>query len=308
MRQCFKDYKDVNESDLLINASLKELLENKESASIDDFEDDEVKEYIDSIKQYPKLSKREVFVLTLEYHNGSEDAFQRLVTCNLYLVIDVIKRYTNLGIDTMDLIQEGNIGLMEAIKNYKPEIAYTYTGFYQKGISYHISRYINNKSRLIRITDAPSSYFRRVFNYKEKQKMIGRNITDGVACKELGINYRTFKSYLKTYAFIQDVISLDEKLDDETYVKDVLIDHSLSFEERAEYSTLGEILSSVLQESLTDKQRKVICLRYGFVTGKEESLEYVGKEFNNTRERVKQVEWKALRKLRMDCKCLEGYL
>lgn len=305
MSKYFKDYTDIKESDFLINDSLKELLENRESASIDDFEDEEVKEYIKSIKQYPKLSSKEVFTLTMDYHNGSKEAFERLVNCNLYLVIDIVKDYTNLGIDMMDLIQEGNIGLIQSIMNYKPEIGYHYLSFYYKGILYCICRCLENKSRLIRITNKPFQTFIRVFRYKEKQKMLGRDITDGVACKELGLNYLNFKRYFKTYAFISDIVSLDLELDEDTSIQDVLIDHSVSFEEDFEASDTKDFVISELHKILTEREFKIIYLRYGFITGKEETYDAIGKEFCITRLRVKQIELKALRKLRKHCKRLQ---
>ena len=305
MPKYFKDYTDIKESDFLINNSLKELLENRESASIDDFEDEEVKEYIKSIKQYPKLSSREVFTLTMDYHNGSKEAFERLVNCNLYLVIDIVKDYTNLGIDMMDLIQEGNIGLIEGITTYKPEIDYFYSSFYYKVVRYHILRYLENKSRLIRITNKPFQTFVRVFRYKEKQKMFGRDITDGVACKELGLNYSNFKRYFKTYAFISDIVSLDLELDDDTSIQDVLIDHSVSFEEDFEASDTKDFLISELHKILTEREFKIIYLRYGFITGKKETYDAIGKEFCITRLRVQQIELKVLRKLRKHGKCLQ---
>lgn len=305
MSKYFKDYTDIKESDFLINDSLKELLENRESASVDDFEDEEVKEYIKSIKQYPKLSSREVFTLTMDYHNGSKEAFERLVNCNLYLVIDIVKDYTNLGIDMMDLIQEGNIGLIEGITTYKPEIDYFYSSFYYKVVLYHILRYLENKSRLIRITNKPFQTFVRVFRYKEKQKMFGRDITDGVACKELGLNYLNFKRYFKTYAFISDIVSLDLELNDDTSIQDVLIDHSVSFEEDIEASDTKDFLISELHKILTEREFKIIYLRYGFITGKKETYDAIGKEFCITRLRVQQIELKALRKLRKHGKCLQ---
>lgn len=298
MLKYFKDYTDIKESDFLINDSLKELLENRESASIDDFEDEEVKEYIKSIKQYPKLSSREVFTLTMDYHNGSKEAFERLVNCNLYLVIDIVKDYTNLGIDMMDLIQEGNIGLIQSIMTYKPEIGYHYSSFYYKGILYCICRCLENKSRLIRITNRPFQTFVRVFRYKEKQKMLGRDITDGVACKELGLNYLNFKRYFKTYAFISDIVSLDLELDEDTSIQDVLIDHSVSFEEDFEASDTKDFVISELHKKLTEREFKIICFRYGFITGKKETFEVTGKEFGITSKRIQQIELKALRKLR----------
>lgn len=298
MSKYFKDYTDIKKSDFLINDSLKELLENRESASIDDFEDEEVKEYIKSIKQYPKLSSREVFTLTMDYHNGSKEAFERLVNCNLYLVIDIVKDHTNLGVDMMDLIQEGNIGLIKGIMNYKPEIGYHYSSFYYKGILYCICRCLENKSRLIRIPAVPFKNYARVFKYKEKQKMFGRDITNGVACKELGLNYLSFKKYFKTYAFISDIVSLDLELDEDTSIQDVLIDHSVSFEEDFEASDTKDFVISELHKKLTEREFKIICFRYGFITGKKETFEVTGKEFGITRMRVQQIELKALRKLR----------
>ena len=271
-----------------LNKSLIELYDSRDYLDSNGFEDEEVKEYIESIKQYPKLSIRDTYVLIDRYKRGDQESFKKLVNCNLYLVIPLVRYYENCGLETMDLIQEGNIGLMEAIMSYEPERGYQYSYFYFIKITEAIQDAVYNKSRIIKIPERAFDYFDSVYRY-----MLCKNVDFEIACRELNIDYRICKKYIDLYVYLSDIISIDEYIDNE-----ICIYETKDFIKSAECYGLRERLLFEMKPIIYERDYNILCHRYGF-DGKELlGTNEIAKKFSITRSRVHQIEQRAMRRLR----------
>lgn len=283
-------------------------------------ETDDVKLYLRSIADMnlPILTTEEEQALGERIKQGDALAKDELVRHNLKLVISIAKKYVGLGVDFMDLIQEGNIGLMIAADKYKPELGFRFSTYATHWIRQHITRHIANTGRLIRLPVHMIEHARKVALAKrdlyeitakeptieEITEFINKNKEKYLKKSEQNKDI-TPEDVLNALTHIENsVVSLDAPLnkdeEDSTLIDFVTNPSEQSVEDVALDNELNTTLREVLSRVLTERELNVITLRFGLEDNTPRTLEQVGKEFNVTRERIRQIEAKALRKLRFN--------
>lgn len=271
--------------------------------------DDPVKLYLKEIGTYPLLATEEEIALAKRIKNGDEDAKKTLAESNLRLVVSIAKRYVGRGLSFLDLIQEGNLGLIKAVDKFDFEKGFKFSTYATWWIRQAITRSIADQSRTIRIPVHMSEVINRTYRVSRSlTQELGREPTEQELANELGFPIEKVREILKVSA---DPISLDTPIgeEDDSHLGDFIKDDSIiGPEEAAAYAVLRDQISKLL-ETLTERERRVLILRFGLKDGKTRTLEEVGREFNVTRERIRQIEAKALRKLRHPsrAKLLRGY-
>ena len=259
---------------------------------------DTVKMYLRDIGKYPLLTREEEIELAKKIEQGDIEARNKLISCNLRLVVSIAKKYMNRGLQFLDLIQEGNIGLMKAVDKFDYNRELKFSTYATWWIRQGIQRAISDQGRLIRIPVHMGDIISKLSKVtRQLVQEKGREPTTAELAERLEMPE---EKILYIQRISQDPVSFETPVgqEDDSYLGDFLEDtNSLSPSEVAENKMLKEILIKVLQ-TLTPREQKVIRLRYGIDDGRQRTLEEVGKEFNVTRERIRQIEAKALRKLR----------
>ena len=260
--------------------------------------DDPVKQYLKEIGNYPLLSITEEIELAKRIENGDEHAKKILAESNLRLVVSIAKRYVGRGLSFLDLIQEGNLGLIKAVDKFDYNKGYKFSTYATWWIRQAITRSIADQSRTIRIPVHMSEVINKTYRVSRTLlQELGREPTEHELSIALDMPIEKVREILKISA---DPISLDTPIgeEDDSHLGDFIKDERIMGpEEAASYSVLQDQITSLL-DTLTDRERRVLMLRFGLKDGKSRTLEEVGKEFNVTRERIRQIEAKALRKLR----------
>ena len=260
--------------------------------------DDPVKQYLKEIGNYPLLSITEEIELAKRIENGDEHAKKILAESNLRLVVSIAKRYVGRGLSFLDLIQEGNLGLIKAVDKFDYNKGYKFSTYATWWIRQAITRSIADQSRTIRIPVHMSEVINKTYRVSRTLlQELGREPTEQELSVALDMPIERVREILKISA---DPISLDTPIgeEDDSHLGDFIKDDRiLGPEEAASYAVLQDQISTLL-DTLTDRERRVLMLRFGLKDGKSRTLEEVGKEFNVTRERIRQIEAKALRKLR----------
>ncbi|MDF2537336.1 MAG: polymerase, sigma 70 subunit, RpoD family [Herbinix sp.] len=271
--------------------------------------DDPVHLYLKEIGNYPLLSMAEEVVLAKRIENGEEAARQLLAESNLRLVVSIAKRYVGRGLSFLDLIQEGNLGLIKAVEKFDYTKGYKFSTYATWWIRQAITRSIADQSRTIRIPVHMSEVINKTYRISRNLLQdLGREPTEQELAEALNIPIEKVREILKVSA---DPISLDTPIgeEDDSHLGDFIRDDTvMGPEEAASYSILKDQITRLL-ETLTDREQRVLSLRFGLKDGRSRTLEEVGKEFNVTRERIRQIEAKALRKLRHPSrsKMLKGF-
>lgn len=260
-----------------------------------------VKAYFDEIGDRPLLTRQEEVQLAQRIEEGDKSAKQELAVANLRLVISIAKKYRNFGLSFLDLIQEGNLGLMKAVEKFDWRKGYKFSTYATWWIRQAILRAITNRSRTIRVPAHMSELIRDV-NKVEREYLQehGEEPQPKEIAEELDISKEKVRRAKKT---AQRTTSLDKPLSEEGdssgALGDIMADDNLpNPEEESLQSLLKEELKKLLHEVLTDRERRILQLRYGLEDYHPRTLNEVGKVFGISRERVRQIQKQAINKLK----------
>ena len=260
--------------------------------------DDPVRMYLKEIGKVPLLTAEEEVALAVRMSEGDEDAKRRMAEANLRLVVSIAKRYVGRGLQFLDLIQEGNLGLIKAVEKFDHTKGYKFSTYATWWIRQAITRAIADQARTIRIPVHMVETINKVIRVsRQLLQELGHDPSAEEIAKEMGMTPEKVRDILK---IAQEPVSLETPIGEEedSHLGDFIPDEDASEpSEAASFSLLKEQLLEVL-DTLTPREKKVLELRFGIIDGRTRTLEEVGKEFNVTRERIRQIEAKALRKLR----------
>ena len=272
--------------------------------------DDPVRMYLKEIGKVPLLSPDEEIELAKKIELGDEEAKKKLAESNLRLVVSIAKRYAGRGMQLLDLIQEGNLGLIKAVEKFDYRKGYKFSTYATWWIRQAITRAIADQARTIRIpVHMVETINRLVRTQRQLVQKLGREATPEELAKELDMPVERVREIMK---ISQDPVSLETPIGEEedSHLGDFIQDNNVEVPaDAATYTLLHEQLMDVLS-TLTEREQKVLRLRFGLDDGRPRTLEEVGRQFNVTRERIRQIEAKALRKLRhpSKSKILKDYL
>ncbi len=298
-------------------------LENEEELSdeelaitaenVDAFADDSVRLYLREIGKIPLLTPEEEADLAQRIVKGDKKAKDKMVESNMRLVVSIAKRYGGRGLDFLDLIQEGNTGLLRAVDKFDPGKGFKFSTYATWWVRQAITRAIADQARTIRIPVHMVETINKVLRTTRKLTTeLNREPTNEEIAKALDMEPEKIDYVMRIK---QDIASLDASVGKEGDDEDSVLGDFVEDEERTspEESASNQILKEQLSEiiaTLTDREQKIIRLRFGIGGGRPHTLEEVGEEFDVTRERIRQIEAKALNKLRKnkDTKKLHEYL
>lgn len=259
---------------------------------------DGIKAYLKSIGNHPRLSFDQEKALSVKALNGDRGAVNELVECNLLLVVSVAKKYYGCGLPLLDLIQEGNLGLIKAAEKYDGSKGFRFSTYATYWIRQSISRALGDQSRTIRIPANMVELLSKVRKaIAELTQKLGRTPSDKEIAAYLGIELDKVQTVMD---ISQVTSSLDTPVDDEgeTSVGDLIADHTA---ENPVANMIREANSQIIAavfDTLTPREAEILRMRFGINAEKAMTLEEVGQHFGLTRERIRQIENKAIRKLR----------
>jgi RNA polymerase primary sigma factor len=260
--------------------------------------DDPVRMYLKEIGKVPLLSADEEIDLAHKMENGEIEAKRRLAEANLRLVVSIAKRYVGRGMQFLDLIQEGNLGLIKAVEKFDYRRGFKFSTYATWWIRQAITRAIADQARTIRIPVHMVETINKLIRVsRQLLQELGREPQPDEIAKEIGMSVDKVREIMK---ISQEPVSLETPIGEEedSHLGDFIPDDDAPAPaEAAAFTLLKEQLIDVL-DTLTAREEKVLRLRFGLDDGRARTLEEVGKEFNVTRERIRQIEAKALRKLR----------
>ncbi len=272
--------------------------------------DDPVRLYLREIGKVKLLGNEEELELAQKMVNGDEDAKKKLVEANLRLVVSIAKRYVGRGMYFLDLIQEGNLGLMKAVDKFDYTKGYKFSTYATWWIRQAITRAIADQARTIRIPVHMVETIHKVSRYSRQMlQELGREPTAEEVGEKMGMSAEKVREIMK---IAQDPVSLETPIGEEedSHLGDFIQDEDTPAPaDAASQTILREVIERELH-TLTPREEHVIKLRFGLYDGRTRTLEEVGKEFDITRERIRQIEAKALRKLRHPSRArhLKGFL
>ena len=259
---------------------------------------DPVRMYLKEIGRIPLLSTEEEAEVSLAVENGDDSARNKLAESNLRLVVSIAKRYVGRGLLFLDLIQEGNIGLMKAVEKFDYGKGYKFSTYATWWIRQAITRALADQARTIRVPVHMVETINKMARIQRQMTLeLNREPSEEEIAKKMGISVDKVREVMK---ISQDPVSLETPIgeEDDSHLGDFIKDESsLSPEEYATNEILKEEINDVLS-TLQPREQQVLELRFGLIDGTCYTLEEVGKRFNVTRERIRQIEAKALRKLR----------
>lgn len=279
----------------------------------DDASDDSVRLYLREIGKIPLLNAEEELALAQRVVAGDKKAKDKMAEANMRLVVSIAKRYSGRGLDFLDLIQEGNTGLLRAVEKFDPDKGFKFSTYATWWIRQAITRAIADQARTIRI---PVHMVETINKLLRTQRRMTQELNREPTIEELGKELEMEPEKVEYVMKIkQDITSLDAGVgrdgdDEDSVLRDFIEDEdSATPEESAASQLLKEQVQAILS-TLSDREQKIIKMRFGLETGKSHTLEEVGQEFAVTRERIRQIEAKALAKLRKhkDSKKLHDYL
>lgn len=274
------------------------VLLNDEEITKDVNINDPVRMYLKEIGRISLLSPEEELNLSVRVAKGDEMAKNILAESNLRLVVSIAKRYVGRGLLFLDLIQEGNIGLMKAVEKFDYDKGYKFSTYATWWIRQAITRALADQARTIRVPVHMVETINKMARIQRQMTLeLNREPTEEELSKKMGISVEKVREVMK---ISQDPVSLETPIgeEDDSHLGDFIKDErSMSPEEYATNEILKEEIKSVLL-TLQEREQEVLELRFGLIDGTSHTLEEVGKKFNVTRERIRQIEAKALRKLR----------
>ncbi|MGN0165842.1 MAG: RNA polymerase sigma factor RpoD [Lachnospiraceae bacterium] len=293
-----EDVPDDNEL-LSLDNELDILPERENPEEImDAISDDPVKQYLREIGNFPLLSGEEETEIAIRIEQGDAIAKKKLTESNLRLVVSIAKRYVGRGLSFLDLIQEGNMGLIKAVDKFNYRKGYKFSTYATWWIRQAITRAIADQSRTIRIPVHMSEVINKTYRVsRQLTQQLGREPSETELAEAMDTPVERIREILKISA---DPISLDTPIgeEDDSHLGDFIKDEmTRGPEEETAYKLLKEQIASLL-ETLSERERRVIELRFGLKDGTSHTLEEVGREFQVTRERIRQIEAKAIRKLK----------
>ena len=260
--------------------------------------EDPVRMYLKEIGKVPLLSAEEEIDLAKRMEQGDEEAKKKLAEANLRLVVSIAKRYVGRGMLFLDLIQEGNLGLIKAVEKFDYRKGYKFSTYATWWIRQAITRAIADQARTIRIPVHMVETINKLVRVsRQLLQELGREPTPEEIAKEMNMPEERVREILK---ISQEPVSLETPIGEEedSHLGDFIQDEQVPVPaEAAAFTLLQDQLKEVL-DTLTEREQRVLCLRFGLDDGRARTLEEVGKVFNVTRERIRQIEAKALRKLR----------
>ncbi len=280
---------------------------------LDDISDDSVRLYLREIGKIPLLNAEEEMELAHRVIQGDKRAKDKMAEANMRLVVSIAKRYSGRGLDFLDLIQEGNTGLLRAVEKFDPDKGFKFSTYATWWIRQAITRAIADQARTIRIPVHMVETINKLLRTQRRMTQeLNREPTIEELSKELDMEPEKIEYVMKIK---QDISSLDAGVgrdgdEEDSVLGDFIEDEdTVSPEESATNQLLKEQVNDVLS-SLSDREQKIVRMRFGLDNGKSHTLEEVGQEFAVTRERIRQIEAKALAKLRKhkDAKKLYEYL
>lgn len=280
----------------------------------DDASDDSVRLYLREIGKIPLLNAEEELALAQRVVAGEKKAKDKMAEANMRLVVSIAKRYSGRGLDFLDLIQEGNTGLLRAVEKFDPDKGFKFSTYATWWIRQAITRAIADQARTIRIPVHMVETINKLLRTQRRMTQeLNREPSIEELAKELEMEPEKVEYVMKIK---QDITSLDAGVgrdgdgDDDSVLRDFIEDEDgITPEESAASQLLKEQVQDILS-TLSDREQKIIKMRFGLENGKSHTLEEVGQEFAVTRERIRQIEAKALAKLRKhkDSKKLHEYL
>ena len=281
-----------------INVNDEIIIDDVPDESKDMSVNDNVRMYLKEIGKISLLSMEEEQELSKRVASGDEKAKNTLAESNLRLVVSIAKRYVGRGLLFLDLIQEGNIGLMKAVEKFDYDKGYKFSTYATWWIRQAITRALADQSRTIRVPVHMVETINKMARIERQMTLeLNREPTDQELSKKMGLSVDKIAEIRK---ISQDPVSLETPIgeEDDSHLGDFLADErTMSPEEFANYEILKDELREVL-DTLTVREKEVLELRFGLFDGSSHTLEEVGKQFKVTRERIRQIEAKALRKLR----------
>lgn len=294
---------DFDDADFEVDKELLEKeIEDDNLLDLDDLKgirmDDSVRMYLKEIGKVPLLSGEQEIEYAMRMEEGDLDAKNKLCEANLRLVVSIAKRYVGRGMHFLDLIQEGNLGLIKAVEKFDWRKGYKFSTYATWWIRQAITRAIADQARTIRIPVHMVETINKLIRVsRQLVQELGRDPRPEEIAEEMGITPEKVREILK---ISQEPVSLETPIgeEDDSKLGDFIPDNvALAPVDAAAFSMLKEQLLNVL-DSLTPREQKVLKLRFGLEDGRPRTLEEVGKRFEVTRERIRQIEAKALRKLR----------
>lgn len=271
--------------------------EGRSSGEVGGADQDTVRQYLREIGSIPLLTPEQERELAKAYQEGDEEAGRRLAEANLRLVVNIAKRYAGHGIPFLDIIQEGNLGLMKSIEKFNYEKGYKLSTYATWWIRQAISRAIADQSRTIRIPVHMVETINRIVRTSRRMTMeLGREPNSEELAARLDMEESRVVEALRV---AMEPVSLESPVGEEedSHLMDFIEDKQMMPADAATLQILREEMAQAMSV-LTEREQKVLRMRFGFDDGNPRTLEEVGREFQVTRERIRQIEGKALRKLR----------
>ncbi len=290
---------DIDDEEIILTEEDEVDVENMDLTMPDGYNlEDPVRMYLKEIGKVPLLSAEEEIELAKRMEQGDEEAKKRLSEANLRLVVSIAKRYVGRGMLFLDLIQEGNLGLIKAVEKFDYSKGYKFSTYATWWIRQAITRAIADQARTIRIPVHMVETINKLVRVsRQLLQQLGREPSPEEIAAEMNMPVERVREILK---ISQEPVSLETPIGEEedSHLGDFIQDDNVPVPaDAAAFTLLKEQLREVLA-TLTEREQKVLRLRFGLDDGRARTLEEVGKEFNVTRERIRQIEAKALRKLR----------